>query len=63
MDLIKEKAILKKTKEIMLTNKSRVQTHLAFEGRELRLILDNTIISGTTLIQSSICYITIHASR
>ena len=38
MDFIREKAILKKTKEIMLTNKSRVETHLAFEGRELRLI-------------------------
>ena len=63
MDLIREKAILKKTKEIMLTNKSRVETHLAFKGRELRLILDNKIISGTPLIQSSISYITIHASR
>ena len=50
MDLIREKAILKKTKEIMLTYKSRGETHLAFKGRELRLILDNKIISGTPLI-------------
>ena len=35
MDLDEEDAILKKMEEILLTYKSRVETHLAAEGREL----------------------------
>ena len=35
MDLEEEDAILKRMEEILLTYKSRVETHLAAEGREL----------------------------
>ena len=63
MDLDLENAILKKTKEILLTNRAWKLIWPPKVENCQRLILDNKIISGTPLIPSSLSYITIHASR